>query len=197
MTLQNQAMINAGSNPIWTEETLNEYYELGADNVYRYDTNWRDMVMKKTMLTHNHSVSITGGNKSVRSFVNASYNYEDGIIAHNDYNRMALRTNTDATITSWLRAGLNINLRRTNSSEPVTGSNAIIGYALTFSPVYGAVNADGTWANGQSGINPLAMAEVGGTTKYDHNDVEVKGTLVDNPLEGLDIVASYESRRYE
>lgn len=196
MTQMDKAMANAGSNPIYGE-MIDTYRELGADNYYRYDTNWRDLILKKSMLTHNHSVTVSGGSKTIRQYVNLSYNYEDGIIAHNNYNRMALRSNTDATITSWLRAGLNINLRRTNSEEPQTGANAIIGYALTFSPVYGAVNSDGTWANGQSGINPLAMAEVGGTTKYDHNDVEVKGTLAANPVKGLDILASYASRRYE
>lgn len=196
MEQMDKACRNVG-NPEIYGDMIDTYRELGADNIYRYDTNWRDLVMKKSMLTHNHSLSVTGGNESVRQYVNASYNYEDGIVPHNEYNRMTLRSNTDATITSWLRAGLNINLRRTNSIEPYYGANAIIGYAMTFSPVYGATNADGTWANAQNGINPLAMSEVGGTQTNDHTDVEVKGTLVANPIDGLEILASYSSRRYE
>lgn len=190
------ASVNAGNSPLYGE-MIDIYREQGADNVYRYDTNWRDLVMKSNTLTSNHSISISGGNKTIRQYVNGSYSYEDGIVAHNNYNRWTIRSNTDATITKWLRASVNIAVRRTNREEPANGATGIIGYALTFSPVYGARNADGTWANGQNGINPLAMAEAGGKTHSDGTDATIKGTLTANPIEGLELLASYSTRRYE
>jgi len=192
------ATLNADPNnkPLYGE-MIDTYRELGADNIYRYDTNWRDLIMKDNMLTTNHSISITGGSKTIRQYINGSYSYEDGIVAHNNYNRWTLRSNTDATLTNWLRAAVNINVRRTNREEPYNGAVNIIGYALTFSPVYGAVNADGSWANGQTGINPYAMAEAGGTSHTDGTDTNIKGSLIANPLDGLEILASYASRRYE
>lgn len=196
MEQMDKATTNIGSAPNFTE-LINTYRELGADNIYRYDTNWRDLIMKDNMLTTNHSISITGGNKTIRQYVNGSYSYEDGIVANNNYNRWTLRSNTDANLTSWLRANLNVSVRRTNRENPSWGATGLIGYALTLSPIYGAYNADGTWADGQSGINPVAMAEAGGKSHSDGTDTNVKGTLIANPVDGLEILASYATRRYE
>lgn len=190
------AMVNAGSNPIYGD-MIDIYREQGVDNIYRYDTNWRDLILKNNTLTTNHSVSLTGGNKTIRQYLNGSYSYEDGLVPNNNYNRWTIRSNTDATITSWLRASVNINVRRTNRESPYGGATSIIGYALTMSPVYGAVNADGTWANGQSGINPYAIALAGGNTHTDGTDTNIKGTLIATPVKGLELLASYSTRRYE
>lgn len=196
MTKMDEAAANVGNDPLFGD-LIDVYREYGADNISRYDTDWRGMIMKDNMLTTNHSVSITGGSKTIRQYLNGSYSYEDGIVSHNNYNRWTIRSNTDATLTDWLRAGVNIAVRRTNREEPYNGANSIIGYALTMSPVYGAVNADGTLANGQQGINPYALAEYGGTSHTDGTDASVKGTLIATPVKGLELLASYYSRRYE
>ncbi|MDE5568182.1 MAG: TonB-dependent receptor [Muribaculaceae bacterium] len=196
MQQMDKANVNIGNQPTFTE-LIATYENEGVDNMARFDTNWRDMIMKSSMLTTNHAISITGGNKTIRQYLNGSYSYEDGIVANNNYNRWTIRSNTDATITKWLRANVNLSVRRTNREEPAYGSTALIGYALTFSPIYGAINADGTWNDGQSGINPVAMAEAGGKTHTDGTDAFVKGSLIANPVEGLEILASYSSRRYE
>ena len=96
-----------------------------------------------------------------------------------------------------MRANLNVSVRRTNRENPVYGTTALIGYALTFSPIYGAYNSDGTWADGQSGINPIAMAKAGGKAHSDGTDTNIKGSLIATPVKGLEILASYASRRYE
>ncbi len=196
MEYMDLASTNIGNTPQFTE-LINTYKTEGVDNWYRYDTNWRDMIMKSSMLTTNHSVSITGGNQTIRQYVNGSYSYEDGIVVNNNYNRWTLRSNTDATITKWLRANIDVSLRRTNRENPYWGATSLIGYALTMSPIYGAVNSDGTYADGQSGINPYAMAEAGGKSHTDGTDAVVKGSLIANPIDGLEILASYATRRYE
>ena len=196
MEQMDKATTNIGSAPNFTE-LINTYREEGADNWYRYDTNWRDLLMKDAMFTTNHSVTVSGGNKTIRQYVNGSYSYEDGIVPNNNYDRWTLRSNTDATITNWLRANLNVSVRRTNRENPVYGTTALIGYALTFSPIYGAYNSDGTWADGQSGINPIAMAKAGGKAHSDGTDTNIKGSLIATPVKGLEILASYASRRYE
>ena len=68
---------------------------------------------------------------------------------------------------------------------------------MRFTPLFGAVNNDGTWGNGQNGINPLAQAIDGGVKVVDNNDIDVKGTLALTPIKVMEILASYASRRYE
>ena len=195
MEKMDEAQRNAGNNPIY-EEMLEDYRNLGVDNIHRFDTNWRDLVLKDNTFTTNHTISVSGGSKTIREYLNASYSYEDGIIDNNDYRRLALRSNTDINITDWLRASVDLTVRRNSSTSPYNGANGIIGYALTFSPVFGAINADGTWNEAQQGINPLAMSKVGGTSKTDGNETRVKGTIVANPIDGLEILASYATSQW-
>ncbi|SEG15209.1 SusC/RagA family TonB-linked outer membrane protein [Parabacteroides chinchillae] len=197
MEAVNIARDNQDMLPQYSEELINTYKTQGADNIHNFDTNWKELLFKNTMLTHNHSVSVSGGSDRIKTFANASYNYEDGLVPNNDYNRKALRTNTDAKITDWLSAGLNLNIRRTVSKQPNAGAASIINQALTYTPVFGGINADGTWGNGQNGINPIAQAKVGGVNTSDNNDINVKGTLVLTPLKGLEILGSYDTRKYE
>ena len=62
----------------------------------------------------------------LKTFVNASYNYEDGLIPNNSFKRTAIRSNTDVKLTEWLRAGLNLNIRRSIQKDPTSGTNNII-----------------------------------------------------------------------
>ena len=108
----------------------------------------------------------------LKTFVNASYNYEDGLIPNNSFKRTAIRSNTDVKLTEWLRAGLNLNIRRSIQKDPTSGTNNIINSTLRFTPLFGAVNNDGTWGNGQNGINPLAQAIDVGVKVVDNNRCE-------------------------
>lgn len=197
MEAVNTARANQDMGPQYDQTLIDQYRREGADNIHNFDTNWKDLLFKNTTLTHNHSVSVSGGSDRVKTFANASYNYEDGLIPNNDYNRKAIRTNTDAKITDWLSAGLNLNIRRTVETQPNATAVSIINECLTYTPVFGGINSDGTWGNGQNGVNPIAQAKAGGTTVNDHNDLSVKGTLVLTPLKGLEILGSYSSRKYE
>lgn len=193
----NQACVNNNQAPQYSEEVINAYKTSGADNIHRYDTNWKDLVFDEITLTHNHSLSVSGGSDVLKTFVNASYNYEDGLIPNNSFKRTAIRSNTDVKLTEWLRAGLNLNIRRSIQKDPTSGTNNIINSTLRFTPLFGAVNNDGTWGNGQNGINPLAQAIDGGVKVVDNNDIDVKGTLALTPIKGMEILPSYASRRYE
>lgn len=193
----NIARHNQDMSPQYSEELINTYKTQGADNIHNFDTNWKDLLFKNTTLTHNHSVSISGGSDRIKTFANASYNYEDGLIPNNNYNRKALRTNTDAKITDWLTAGLNLNIRRTIEKQPNATANTIINECLTYTPVFGGINSDGTWGNGQNGINPLARGRAGGVNQTDHNEISVKGTLIANPVKGLELLGSYSTRKYD
>lgn len=145
----NQACVNNNQAPQYSEEVINAYKTSGADNIHRYDTNWKDLVFDEITLTHNHSLSVSGGSDVLKTFVNASYNYEDGLIPNNSFKRTAIRSNTDVKLTEWLRAGLNLNIRRSIQKDPTSGTNNIINSTLRFTPLFGAVNNDGTWGNGQ------------------------------------------------
>jgi TonB-linked SusC/RagA family outer membrane protein len=198
MEAVNVARANSDMEPQYSQELINQYKTEGADNFYRYDTNWRDEVIKKTAWVQNHSVSLSGGSKQINYFANAGYYFQDGQIANNKYNRMTLRVNSDAKITDWLKIGLDVNIRQSKAERPSQQEPAsIINSAITYTPVFSGINNDGTWGFGQNGVNPIAISEAGGVHKGVTPELGLKGFIQLNPFKGFDALASYSSRKVE
>ncbi|MDR2472130.1 MAG: TonB-dependent receptor [Tannerella sp.] len=194
----NIARNNAGLDPQYSQDLINQYKTQGADQFDRYDTNWRDEILKKNAFMHNHSVSISGGGKNINYYANAGYYYQDGQIPNNNYSRMILRVNTDTKLTSWLKLGLDLNIRQSEANRPsIEDPSTIINKAITFAPVFSGINSDGTWGFGQNGDNPIATSKVGGVHNGVTPELGVKGTLQLNPFKGFDALVSYSSRRVE
>lgn len=194
----NLANANAGANQTYSDDLINQYKTMGADNLNRYETNWREEIIKNMALTHNHSVSLTGGSKDISVFANAAYYYQDGNIVNNYYDRMTLRLNTDAKVTNWLKVGVNVNIRQSKSVSPALDSpESIINKATTFVPIFSGINNDGTWGYGQNGDNPIASAEVGGISTSRTPELALKGFATFNLFSGFDFTTSYSSSRLE
>jgi len=198
MEAVNVARANANIDPQYSQELINQYKTEGADNFYRYDTDWRKEIIKDLALVHNHSVSLSGGSNKISYFANAGYYYQDGQISNNDYSRMTLRMNTDAQITSWAKLGLDVSIRQSKEQRPSQeGPKGIISKAITFAPVFSGINSDGTWGFGQNGDNPIAISKDGGIYNEKKPELGIKGFLQINPFEGFDALVSYSSRREE
>jgi len=194
----NVARANANMDPQYSEELINDYETLGADNFNRYDTNWKNEIIKENALTHNNSLSISGGSDKIRIFANFGNLYQDGNIANNYYSRMTMRLNTDVQITSWLKSGVDVNIRQSKTVQPANDSpESIINKATTFVPVFSGINNDGTWGYGQNGDNPIASAKVSGINTSVTPELGVKGFVQITPLEGLYLLTSYSSRKIE
>ncbi|MDD4158047.1 MAG: TonB-dependent receptor [Proteiniphilum sp.] len=194
----NVARANADMDPQYSNELINDYITLGADNFNRYDTNWRDEIIKNNALTHNNSISLSGGSEAIKVFANLAHFYQDGNIANNDYRRSTLRLNTDAQITKWLKAGIDINVRESKTIQPTNDSpESIINKATTFVPVFSGINDDGTWGYGQNGDNPIASAEASGLNTSTTPELGLKGFLQLNPLNGFEVYTAYSYRKVE
>lgn len=194
----NTARINSGQSLQYPEELIQQYKTEGADNYYRYDTDWKKEVLKKTALIQNHAVSLSGGSKQIKYMANAAYLFQEGQIPNNDYTRLALRANTDAQITDWLKLGLDINIRESTTKRPsILNAATIVNSAITYVPLFSGVNNDGTWGFGQSGSNPIAISKAGGLNKEVDPEVGLRSFLQINPLEGLEMMMSYSTQRKE
>ena len=194
----NVARANANMEPQYDATLIEKYRKEGADNFNYFDTDWRNLVLKNSALTHNHSVSVSGGGERFNVFANGSYFYQDGIIANNDYSRMTLRVNTDFKVTDWLKAGVDINIRQGKNVVPANDTpEGIIGKAITFSPVFSGLNNDGTYGLGQNGDNPLANSEASGVKTQNTPELGVRGYLEINPMKGLNAYVGYSSRKVE
>ncbi|MBN2639416.1 MAG: TonB-dependent receptor [Bacteroidales bacterium] len=194
----NIAKTNSDESPQYSEELINQYKTVGADNFTTFNTNWKNLVIKDNALTHNHSLSMSGGTGKVSFFANAGYYYQDGQIANNEYQRKTLRLNSDAAITKWMKVGVDLNLSQAETTQPsIEDPVSTISKALTFTPVFSGLNDDGTYGYGQNGDNPLATSEVGGISKTIAPEVGIRGFVEINPLNGLMISSSYSTQKIE
>lgn len=194
----NIAKANSNESPQYSEELINQYKTVGADNMTTFDTDWKNLVLKDNALMHNHSLSLSGGSDKITFFANAGYYFQDGLIANNNFNRKTLRINTDAELTKWMKVGLDVNLNQSEITQPsIEDPVSTISNAITFTPVFSGFNNDGTYGYGQNGDNPLATSEVGGISNNLLPELGVRGFVEINPFEGLVATASYSSKKQE
>lgn len=188
------ARVNNDQEPLYAE-LIETYRNEGADNISRYDTNWRDLIMKKDAMVQNYSISASGGSENVRVFASAGYYKQDGMVPNNYFSRTNLRVNTDMKINKWVSLGADLGIRQANVENPIGGSTTLIGYAMTFVPTWSAINADGTWGYGLQGNNPVATIRDGGYSRSVAPEYTAKLSLNINPFKGMNILGYYTWKR--
>lgn len=194
MKQMDKAYKNNGQAPIYTE-AIEIYENGGVDNYNYYDTDWKDLVLKKNALEHSHSVSVSGGSDFIKIFANAGYYWQDGIIDNNTFKRTTLRLNSDMNLRPWLKLGVDVHYRETTAKRPSQDDAAsIIGNALTMIPLASGINSDGTWGYGRTGYNPIAIIQDGGIRRDNAPELTLRGYLNANPIDGLNLRVDYTRR---
>ncbi len=137
--LMNLQAKNDKLQPYFTEDQIASFGE-GFD--------WQDFIFRQApMLTS--ALNISGGNTNTRFSVSGSVAAQEGIIPGSDYNRYALRTNFDHTISSKFSVNLastfsNLQTERKDNGGGQRG-NSMINAALSASPLSEPYNPDGTY----------------------------------------------------
>lgn len=83
-------------------------------------TNWGDMV-KRTGLTNEHTLSISGGSERMKGYASIGYLNNKGTIRGESYTRYTTKVSLDIDATNWFKMGVNIN---GTFSEQQYGSSA-------------------------------------------------------------------------
>jgi TonB-linked SusC/RagA family outer membrane protein len=103
-------------------------------------TNWLDKISQSGFI-QNHTLSISGGNKDVKYYVSGDYLKQKGVVKGYQFNRYSIRSNIDATITSYLTAGVNLSFTNNNYD----GGRASLTSASQTSPYGTFAKADGSY----------------------------------------------------
>lgn len=105
--------------------------------------------------------------------------------------------NADAKLTSWMKVGIETNLRQSELTNPGMGSpKSIINQALYMLPTLSAARElDGNWGYGKNGLNPTAMANASGEKKTRSTEALVNGTITLTPIKGLELKGQYSRRQ--
>ncbi|MEO5912289.1 MAG: TonB-dependent receptor [Pelobium sp.] len=103
-------------------------------------TDWIDLTTQQGII-QNHNLSISGGTPDVKYFISGDYLDQKGVIKGYQYKRLGIRSNLDATVTSFLKIGTSLFV--TNNNQDGGRANLLNGTAM--SPYGQPYNADGTY----------------------------------------------------
>ncbi len=167
-----------------------------------YNTDWQKEV-QRTGVSHNHNVSINGGNESTS--YNASINYmkKQGVIKQTDMDRLVARSFLQTkTLNDRLTLAFNINGSITNNNTVSMSSQgeSVLDAMNYYSPLVPVKNDDGEWYSDYSisqNYNPLSMVN---EDEYDTESKRLQGTakasleLLDGLVYNLSL--SYQNEQY-
>lgn len=159
------------------------------------NTDWQDEVLR-TGVSHNHNLSISGGNKQTKYIASLNYIDHDGVIRGTEMNRVngrALITTKVLKDRLTLSAGINA-MRGVHKGVPVGQRGESVLDAMNYySPTNPVRNEDGSWFKsdiGSQNYNPLSMINED-SNEFEWRRMQYIGKASLNIIDGLVWNANY------
>lgn len=178
MKLYNEARINDGNSPQYSDETIQKTAS-GLDPYLYPNVNWLKSMYKDWAPYYNANVNVTGGGEAMRYFLSASFYDQDGsykVAKLNGYNpnlnfkRYDFRSNVDVNVSKTTLLSLNLDAMLVNSRYPGTSASYIWYNAYATNPVVFPVRYPGNkWAGpvNNGGVNPYnSLQNAGYSTEF-------------------------------
>ena len=135
---------------------------IGSEQDGGADTDWQKEVLR-TGFSHNHNVSISGGNAKTKYMGSLNYMKREGVVKGTDMNRMNARMLlTTSVLKDRLDLSVGINAMQGKYDGIPRGDNgtSVLDAMNYYSPTNPVRNADGTWYEsyvGSQNYNPMSM----------------------------------------
>lgn len=161
MRYKNEAALNDGGMPIYTEENIN-------NNII--DTDWQAELYRIAAI-ENHNFTLSGGSEVSQYYFNASYYNQVGIAQGTDYKRISSRLNLDYKLSKKIDIGAGIAIARSvnNRKEGDASYNGPVPNAIELAPIYPVFNEDGTYNDDGPLANPISIANYQTNVAYNWN----------------------------
>ena len=183
MRLSNEAVINAGKEPKYTEEAIQKTMD-GTDP-YKYpNTDWWGLLYHSA-LQQKHTVTITAGSEKIRSAISLFYLDKEGVMINTAANQFGLRANNDIVLSNKLDMTMDLSLNKRHRTAPARIEDVYWNLFHDVPPTIVSQYPDGTYQLGPTSRNPLAAARESGYTRDDNYQGIINSSLNWRPLEGL------------
>lgn len=148
-----------------------------------YDTDWLDAI-SRTAVTHNHSVSLTGGNAKTSYFGNFTYRNAQGVMKKTGNESMSVAFD----LSHWMLNDMlkvNIKVNADQYKYDVNDAGAIYRQAVIRNPTSPIWNTDGSYNEGSllQYWNPVSMQNEQ-TGQYKDQTVKFTGNITLEPIKG-------------
>ncbi len=152
IALTNAREYAALANELASNERLPTIFD--DPSVFNEGIDWQDELYR-TALMHNHSLSVRGGNESMRYQVSGDYFDQEGIQHGTNYQRFTLRINNEYTVSPHIDIGHNLALIRDWRTSAPDVSGTVYRADPTIPPRDEAGNFNDLSVNASTG-NPVA-----------------------------------------
>ena len=197
MTMYNEWSWNDAGNPAGDEfaNYSQDYIDNYATN-NRYDPiqypiyDWKDAILSNTAMRHKHNLTMTYGNKVIKSHTSATYENADAIYKGSNHERISIRSRNNLKISDKLSGSIDFSVRYATKNDPTSGSP--IRAAYMYPSIYLGLYPDGRVGPGKDGSlsNTLAALLEGGEKKTVSNTMTGKFSLSYKPIKDLTLTAN-------
>lgn len=176
----------------YSKELIDNYMSNNAYDPITYPNyDWKSAILKKASMRHKHNVTMTYGNKVIKSRTSASYENSDALYKGLSYERLSLRSRNTIKFSEKWSGALDFSFRQATKKDPHSGSP--IKAANMYPSIYAGLYPDGRIAPGKEGSfsNTLGTLLEGGNKTNVATMASAKISLSYKPVEGLDITANF------
>lgn len=122
MQFWNEANERSGKQKYFTQAEIDAFRNNPNDPVHYPNFNWIDYVFK-TAFTHNHHLSVSGGNEKTTFNMAVGYLDQGGIVELYDFKRYNFLLSVDTKVTRWLTLGGNVQGVKKDITQDVQGTH--------------------------------------------------------------------------
>ncbi|WP_142688089.1 TonB-dependent receptor [Chitinophaga polysaccharea] len=202
MRMFNEAQVNAGNAPLYSEEDI-QHTEAGDDPIKYPNTDWQKEILNRAAPITSHSVGVSGGNSLARFALTANYQNQQGMIPLNHSNKYNIRANTSITINKKFLVYMDMLAIKRNTFYPnrPNGNDGnriledIFRVPPTILPKYPAKDgAPVIYGRYVDIVNPVAYAEHGGKAANEYGQSSINLQPKWEVLPGLNLRGQFSFR---
>ncbi|RYY56824.1 MAG: TonB-dependent receptor [Chitinophagaceae bacterium] len=197
----NDLALQSGQALPFTDQQITDY-----ENGTTPSTNWLDEVYENYYNQDRQSLTVSGGNESVKYFVSGGTVSQGSILTNDNtskYRQYNFRSNVDVQVSKRLSVGLDLSGRRQNTNFTFADEQRIYSSAVLAIPTIPAT-IDGLPARGRQNDNPLAIVTspaydrtqfnlINGTVRFEYKIPAITGLTLDG-FGALDYSQSFRGR---
>lgn len=178
MELYNEANINSGREPIYTQEQI-DLYRNATDRVKYPNHNWLDDLFRPAYV-QNHYVSLGGGKDNTGYNLGIGYVDQPGTMIGFSYKKYTMDLGLTSKVHERVTIGTNLQMRYGYRLNPPQGAGDMFLSTLAQSPLYPPQAPDGRWikkAYSNEAGNKNTVAIVGEDVRTRTNSYYVQGNV--------------------
>ena len=178
-----------GDYQTYPKDYIENYLANSAVDPVEYPNyDWKKALIHKTSGRQKHNLSLAYGNDAIKTRISATYENNDALYDHSNYERMMARVRNTIKLNKRLSADADFSVKYSIKNDPTSNP---ISAANMYPSVYLGEYPDGRIAPGKAGSNMLAILREGGYNKNQQAYLTGKLALSYKLLDNLDITASF------